>query len=277
MTEPDTVARALDASNAWNALGSVIEDAPLARFVRSDRFAGVPSANRVSHIRASSPRAIDQVLGEVGRAFPAGAAITFDVDHRTPPPFEARLALEGYRRRDSLLMLLEGPLRADASSCDIRPVADGATWRDWEELSIADNLGYPVRAGVAADHDDAAALTAIRRAKCPPVRYLLAYADGAPAGFFSAWEGIDGIGVTENLSVHEPFRRHGIATGLMRRCVEDARARGAGPIALTCNPDDWPKTWYARLGFKPIGMARIYARELPAPPTSNIEPPTSPA
>ena len=84
MTEPDTVARALDASNAWNALGSVIEDAPLARFVRSDRFAGVPSANRVSHIRASSPRAIDQVLGEVGRAFPAGAAITFDVDHRTP-------------------------------------------------------------------------------------------------------------------------------------------------------------------------------------------------
>ncbi|HEX5478688.1 MAG TPA: GNAT family N-acetyltransferase [Dehalococcoidia bacterium] len=253
MTEADTLAGALAAGNAWLELGCDVIDTPYARIVHSPSGVRQPFGF-VLGIRAGSPREIDALFAEVDRAL-AGCPITYRVAPQTPSPFEARLALEGWSCQPLLLMLLEGTLSGSPPPCDVRPVETDDTWRDWFVLN-AENR----------PEDDSVARS--RQHKCPPVRYWQAYVDDEPAGFFSAWEGIDGIGVTENLHVREQYRRGGVATALVHRCVEDARARGGGAITLGCNPDDWPKTWYARLGFRPIGMARIYTREAPTPPTA---------
>lgn len=257
---PSSAARALDACEAWNALGGVVRDGGSARFVDQPAFADVPGSQRVSHITASSPGEIDALLSEVSRA--AGAdSRTFAVDARTPPPFEARLLLDGLDHRDSLVMLLDGPLAGAPARCEVRLVESERDWQAWQTLSDADNRGYPVRPNVAADATQAARLSASRRAKCPPLRYFLAWTEGRPVGFFSSWQGVGGVGVVENLSVREPMRRRGVATALMHACVSDARRHGAGAVALTCNPLDWPKTWYARLGFRPVAVKRTYRLE----------------
>jgi GNAT superfamily N-acetyltransferase len=259
-TPHELIDRALDACSAWNALGSDGRDVERARFVRNASFSDVPGTNRVSHITASTPGEIRDLLALTERTFPDVSALTFEVDHRTPPPFEARLVVDGFAPHDSLVMLLEGDIRGRAPACDVRPIVSDADWRAWEALSTDNNTGYPVRPGVAADRAQAAALTASRRAKCPPLQYFVAYVDGTPAGFFSAWEGIDRVGVVENLFVREDMRSRGIAAALMRACVADARERGAGPVVLTCNPLDWPKTWYARIGFRPGALRRALVR-----------------
>ncbi len=261
MPEPradSLIDRALDACDAWNALGDDVQDIEYAQFVRNVRFGDVPSTNRVSHITASTPEEIAELLARAHRTFAGVSSLTFDIDHRTPPPFEARLVVDGFTARDSLVMLLEGELRGAAPACDVRPIAADDDWRAWEAMSTDDNIGYPVRPGAAAGRAEAAALTASRRSKCPPLRYVLARVDGAAAGFFSAWDGVAGVGVVENLSVREQMRGRGVATALMHACVNDARACGAGPIVLTCNPLDWPRTWYARLGFRPVALRRAY-------------------
>lgn len=252
MTEPDTLARALDAENAWLELGCDVIETPYARLVHGPRDVRQPFGFAVG-IRASAPQEIDALFAEVEREL-AGRRMTYRIDSRTPPQFEARLALEGWSGQSMLVMLLEDDLPGAPTVCDVRAVETDATWRDWFALN-------------AENRPDDDSVARSRQRKSPPVRYWQAYVDDEPAGFFSAWEGIDGIGVTENLHVSERYRQHRIATALMHRCVADARARGAGPITLGCNPDDWPKTWYARLGFRPIGTARIYTRETP-PPTA---------
>ena len=252
MTKTD-LARALDAGNAWLELGCDVIDTAHARIVRSPLDVAHPFGY-VLRITASAPDEIRAFFADVERELAGCERVDYRIDPSTPAPFEARLALEGYACQPLLLMLLEGELNGSVTEHDLRRVDTDDTWRDWFALNA-----------VNRPEDDSVARA--RRLKCPPLRYWQAYIDDHPAGFFSSWEGIDGIGVTENLHVLEAYRRRGIATALVHRCVADARARGAGAITLGCNPDDWPKRWYARLGFSPIGMARIYASPSPPPPS----------
>ena len=199
-TPHELIDRALDACSAWNALGCELRDVDHARFVRNTSFADVPGTNRVSHVAASTPGEIRDLLALAAATFAGVPSLTFEVDHRTPPPFEARLVVDGFAPHDSLVMLLEGELHGSAPACDVRPIAGADDWRAWEALSTDDNIGYPVRPGVAADHAEASASppAAARNARRSAISSLASTAQ--PAGFFSAWEGIDGVGVVENLS-----------------------------------------------------------------------------
>ncbi len=250
--------RALDVAQAWLALGADVFDADGARFVRDRRFPGLPGCNFVSHVTAASPAAIERLLERVGQEFAGLPFRQFQVDARTPPPFEARLVLDGYRREDALILVLDGPLRGDAPVHDVRPIADGDGWRAWEALNVIDWREYRERTAATEDLAHGAAVAASRRAKCPPVRYWLAYDGGTPAGFFSAWEGIGGAGIVENLYVRAECRRRGFATALVHACVADARARGAGPVVIVTDPADWPKRFYASLGFRPCAVKSAY-------------------
>ena len=74
-----------------------------------------------------------------------------------------------------------------------------------------------------------AQIVAAKRVKAPAVRYYLARADGVDCAFFSAWPGENGVGQVEDLFTRADFRGRGIGTALIAACVDDARARGAGP------------------------------------------------
>jgi predicted N-acetyltransferase YhbS len=94
------------------------------------------------------------------------------------------------------------------------------------------------------------------------VRYWLAYADGAPCGYFNAWEGTAGVGQVENLFVLKEARHRGLATALIHRCVTEARSRGAGSVVIVSDPTDTPKQMYAAMGFRPLAMQRSWVKTL---------------
>jgi hypothetical protein len=45
-------------------------------------------------------------------------------------------------------------------------------------------------------------------------------------------------------------------------CVADCRARGAGPVALTADPNDTPRRMYTALGFRVVARRREHLRTL---------------
>lgn len=259
----DLTRHALAINYANLALGHETFVADGATFVRDRALPIIYDANFVMDITAATPDEIDRLLARVEAEYPHARARTFRLTPHTPPAFEARLALDGYAREDSLVMLLDGELRGTAKPCDVRLAATDADWRAYAALKRADFLEHDTPLDDGVREQVAAGLAQANRGKCPPVRYWLAWADAEPRAFFNSWEGIDGVGQVEDLFVLPEWRRRGIATALMHHCVADARARGAGPIVIVCNPDDTPKNMYAAMGFRPLAVARLYRRPAP--------------
>ena len=188
------------------------------------------------------------------------ARLTFRVGPFNPPAFEARLLLDGFDRKDALLLILAGQLRRQIRHCDIRPIEKDEEWQSYTELKRLD-CGQDKVAGENGD-DGALArgFTASNRLKCPPVQYAFAYQDGRAVGHCSCWEGTAGVGQVEDLFVDRAYRRRGIGTALIHYCVEAVRARGAGPVVIVVDPKNSAKAMYAALGWRPVAVCREYGR-----------------
>jgi len=262
------IARAYQASQHWLALGHESIAVPHAQLVRDRGVPRIYDANFAANVRAESPGDIDAVLHEIERAFDG-----FNHRHvlwapETPPPFEARLVLDGWRQHNDLVTLvLEGDLQATAPPAVIRPAESDADWQTIEDLHWLDHQ-EEVAMGFHAPWDRTLTneLVASKRRKSPDVRYFLAHVDGIDCAFFSAWPGRNGLGIIEDLFTRLEFRGRGIATALIVACVDDARARGADSILVSARANDTPKHMYAAMGFRPLCVQRSYLKEL-APTT----------
>jgi GNAT superfamily N-acetyltransferase len=246
------------------ALGHEVFSAHGATFVRNRRIPNVWDANHVRDITASTPPEIDALIAYAATAFDGDSRI-FHTDVRTPPPFEARMQLDGYIRSEALVSVLEGDLLGPPPPpVDIRPCESDTDWQAYAALGLLDWIeGTPP--GEERDPAFSEHMTLANRLKYPPVRFWLAWADGEARGFLNSWEGIEGVGQVENLFVHAQWRKRGIATALLHHCVADARAQGAGPIVIVADPADTPKNIYARLGWRPIAVSRSYRRAVTSP------------
>ncbi len=261
----DLIARAIDVDQANLALGHEVWRTPYATFVRNLSYPIIYDANHATGVTASSPDEIEELLALAEREFEGCYHRRFEVDFRTPPAFVARLALEGYERDDALVMMLDGDLAGRPPEHDVRPVRTEADWADYAMLKELDWLDFTQRDSRPHEPEVGSALTAVNRAKQPPVQYWIACADGRPAAFFNSWEGIDGIGQVEDLFTHPDYRHRGLATALIHRCVADCRRKGAGPVIIAANPNDTPKRMYAAMGFRPIAILSHYTKRLARP------------
>lgn len=245
--------------NAANlALGHETLEAAGATFVRNDAFPAIRDANHVTAITASTADEIDALFARADAEFAHCPHRAFKADVTTPPRVEGRLLLDGYTREDALVSVLDGDLDGVAKPHDLRPIDDGGAWRAFELLQAADWRESRARRGETEQGDAAAAMAQTRRLKSPRVRYWLAFEEGQPAGYFSAWEGIAGVGQVEDLYVVPERRHRGLATALIHHCVADCRAHGAGPVVIVSDPTDTPKHMYAAMGFRPVAVVRNY-------------------
>lgn len=256
--------RALRVNQANLMLGHESFVADGAMFVRNTAFPRIYDANHMAHVTAGTPAEIERLLARAEREYAHCAHRQFHADHATPPMFEARLLLEGYTRSESLVMLLEGSLRAEPRPFDMRPIDDDAAWAAFASLAEHDWAEYRERTGMTGDASISAAMSRVRRAKSPPVRYWLGYIDGEPRGYFSSWEGTEGVGQVEDLFVHPDWRRRGLATALIGRCVRDCRERGAAAVVIVADPTDTPMRMYAAMGFRPVAVKREYRKLITA-------------
>lgn len=256
----ELAARVLRVNYALLALGHEVFEAEGATFVRDRRFARIYDANHVRDITASTPEEIDRLVARADREYAHCNHRRYNVDFRTPPAFEARLLLDGYTGDTALLMVLEGDLRVPAIEHYVRLVESEQDWQAVFDLKSLDWREYRDRQERPRDPEVGVVMARTVREKSPPVRYWAAWSDGAIRGYFSAWQGVDGVGQVEDLFVQREYRHRGLATALMHRCVADARAEGATAIAIICDPTDTPKQMYAKMGFRPVTSIREYRR-----------------
>jgi ribosomal protein S18 acetylase RimI-like enzyme len=267
----DLLLRAVNVNHQLLALGNETFEAAGAVFVRNTALPRVWDANHIARVTACTPDEIDALLARADQDFAFASHREYDIDPFTPPEFVARLAQDGYRADDALVMLLEGDLRGGRPKpFDIRPVETNADWEaygtllriDWQEDQR--DRREPEDASVADD------MLAARRAKSPAARYWLAWLDGIAVSYLLSWEGTEGVGQVEDLMTHPDYRHRGLATALIHHCVADARAHGAGPVVIVADPTDTPKQMYEALGFGPLCVKRNYLMRLDQPPAEPV-------
>jgi GNAT superfamily N-acetyltransferase len=261
MTDLSSLAVDVDAANFQ--LGNEVFSLPGGAFVRNRELPNIYDCNHVTAITARTPAEIDELLAAAEREFAHAAHRRFDLDHRTPPEFIARLLLDGgYERSDALVSVLEGDLIGAAPKWDIRPIESEAGWEALLALTTADFAEHQLRIGRPVEDDVAKRLWLSKKSKQPPVQYWLAYDGETVVGFMNSWEGVADVGQVEDLFTRPDYRKRGVATALIHHCVADCRAKGAGPVAIVADPTDTPKEIYARMGFRPVAVQSKYLKRL---------------
>jgi GNAT superfamily N-acetyltransferase len=205
-------------------------------------------------------------LADVDVAYSALGHRSFKVDPLTPPPFVARLVVEGYEPSVELQSILETSVDARARPVAIRPVAGDADWLSLAKLVRMDHLESARRRGVEC-WPQAITDQMVEQKKCkaPGVQFFLARVDGNDCAFFSSWPGVNGIGKVEDLFTVPSFRHRGIATALMVHAIADTRRRGAEAVLIGADVNDTPKLMYYRMGFRPLLLYSSYIKILARP------------
>lgn len=253
--------KALAVDEAYMALGNERLEGPDAVIVRNRETPNIWDANHVNRVTASTPEEIERLFEHVEREFEGFRHRRFHLDQTSPTEFEARLALNGYEKGETLVLLLEGELTGEAKPCEVRPVESAADWQAYESLYDLD--WHEFRAQLPGFTEETARqMMVARRTKSPPAAYWLACVDGQPRSYLASWGGVDGVGYVEDLFTHPEYRHRGLAAALIHHCVAQARSEGAGPIVICADPNDTPKSMYASLGFRPVAVKRNYLKRI---------------
>ena len=154
----------------------------------------------------------------------------------------------------------------------------GRGWRYYTLVTMAHRGGHaPLDSGErAVDEVDPAALRSARErslddgrrdaearrqivaftelvAAAMPMRPFVALGDRDEIGSFCTLFQRDGIGEVDEVTTLEQYRRRGLATAVVSSAVRASLDDGDTLTFLVADESDWPKGWYERLGFEPIG------------------------
>jgi ribosomal protein S18 acetylase RimI-like enzyme len=89
--------------------------------------------------------------------------------------------------------------------------------------------------------------------------FFAAHIAGEIAGACEVYVG-DGVGQIEDVNTLEERRGRGVARAVVLGAAEFARASGADLVFLDADADDWPRLFYGRLGFDPVGESWEFIR-----------------
>lgn len=245
---------------AYLALGHERVRGPGVYLVREPRAPAIYDANLLLDASADTPEAAQEALAFAEREMrPLGHRHAV-CGPETPAAFSAALAQAGHRPKPTLQLLLDGPLAGPAPApCEIRSVSGEPDWGRLHSLLRADHSEGARTSGPLAPEITAQMLLT-KRAKAPALRFFLASIRGRDVGFFSAWPGVDGVGIVEDLFVLPQARGRGVARALVHHAVGDARARGAERVLIGADPADTPRLFYAALGFRPVCLTWSWLR-----------------
>jgi ribosomal protein S18 acetylase RimI-like enzyme len=85
-----------------------------------------------------------------------------------------------------------------------------------------------------------------------PTRLLAAWGDGEIAAFCALFQE-HGLGQIDEVTTIQKYRRRGLGTAVVEAALQASLATGDELTFLVADEGDWPKDWYGRLGFEPIG------------------------
>ncbi|WP_055548765.1 GNAT family N-acetyltransferase [Streptomyces sp. NBRC 110028] len=171
------------------------------------------------------------------------------------------MTLAGYEHAVEVVMTHTGPVpepqRHDVMELDLGPAPYGPLWR---ALAAQQRRWMP-----DADEETVRQLVGRREARrdgAEVVSFLAAHEEN---GDVVAWadlylEPADGIAQIEEVAAAEPFRRRGHANAVLSGALHRAATAGCALRFLVADGEDWPRLWYARRGFVPVGRAHVFTR-----------------
>jgi N-acetylglutamate synthase-like GNAT family acetyltransferase len=260
MARPYDLQRAVDFRALFARRQSAeVRPVPGGFLVLNDRYARSHEHNQIHIDGPLDPAA----LPEAADAAMAGLA------HRRVTVYDDRLglacapsmALAGYEHDVELVMTHTGPVpdagRGKVEELDLGPDPYGPLWR---ALANQQRLWMP-----DADEETVRQLVgrrAARREGAEEVRFLAVHdEDGDVASWADLYlDPAEGIAQIEELATAEHARRHGYAEAVLSGALQRASAAGCALRFLVADAEDWPRLWYARRGFVPVGRAHVFAR-----------------
>ena len=224
--------------------------------------ADYPSSHEHNKALLTGPADARQVLEAVERAATDAALDHVRLDVITPgasdePTELTELAVaSGYERSRQLVMVLP------AGSAP-PPPHEAALVRElpWEQVRERVRAGWEqdLPAAPGRVHDE----LADRRhatARAVELRHLAALLEGSPVARADLYLGRDADGPVaqiESVVTDSEARGRGLARALVTTAVRLALGRGATLVFLVADADDWPREFYARLGFVPVATQPV--------------------
>src|SRR2546423_5362321 len=135
---------------------------------------------------------------------------------------------------------------------DSPPTARSAEEVDPPELRAARNRALDDGRRDAEARRQIVAFTELMAA-VGPTRLFAARGDRSEIGSFCALFQEDGVGQIDEVTTVEQYRRRGLARAVVQGALAASLESGAELTFLVADEGDWPKEWYERLGFEPIG------------------------
>lgn len=262
-----TVDLALTIAEAYRwqrRLGAAQIATPHCHIVADPAHPLVWDANHADEVTARTDAEIDAVFAAMDEHLAHAPDRVVHTDGFTPDAFLARLALEDFVERPvTIQMVLRGELTDRGAPIDLRPVRDDADWDALLKLVLADHAEGRRTSGVDVTPEVSAGLVAGYRAKSGAYHFHLAIRDGAPVAYGAFALAPNGAGMIEDLFTLQTARRRGVATGMIAVFADRLRAEGAHTVFLGALADEQPKHLYARLGFRPVSLARSWVRHGP--------------
>lgn len=262
----ETAKSIADAYGWQRGLGHSCVATPHCRIVANPAHPDVWDANHADRITARTPDEIEAVLAAMDHHLPHTSWRVAHTDGFTPDPFLARLAFEGFEERPVILqMALQGDVTDRGADIAMRPVATDADWDLLQHLVILDQAEGRKTGDLALSRAFAASWVAANRAKGADYPYCLVMRDGEAVAYGACAVAPNGVGMIDDLFTLPFARRTGIATGLIAAFVDRLRAAGCETIFLGALATEPPRRLYARLGFRPVALARSWVRDTRVP------------
>lgn len=171
------------------------------------------------------------------------------------------LGRAGYRHATEVVMVHTGPVPpepgAEVVERDLGPDPYGPLRR----ALTAQQRRWMPDADEETVHDLVDRRTA-RREGADEVLFLAVHDD---IGEVASWADLymapaDAIAQIDEVVTADPYVRRGYADAILAGAVRRAAAAGCGLRFLMADQDDWPRHWYARRGFTPIGRSHVFTR-----------------
>jgi GNAT superfamily N-acetyltransferase len=261
----DRVARLIAETYRWQRrLGANVIATPHCCIVASPAHPEVWDVNHADGVSAETDEETEAVFAAMDRHLAHTPWRVVHTDCLTPDAFLARLALDFDERFVAIQMALEGDLAERGAPVTLRPVTDDADFDALLRLVMANHAERQEIDGLRLPPEFSAAMVDVYRAKRHAYRFHLAIKEGVPIAYGGRAAAPNGVGMIEDLFTLPSERRRGVITGVIAAFADELRAEGCRTIFLGALANDRPKRLYARLGFRPVTLARTWTRKLPA-------------
>jgi GNAT superfamily N-acetyltransferase len=262
---PADLTRTIAEAYRWQRrLGGTQIAAPHCHIVADPAHPDVWDSNHADEVTAQTAGEIDGVFQAMNEHLAHTRWRVVHTDAFTPDAFLARLALDDFEERPvTIQMALDGEVADRGGAIALRAVEGDADWDALHRLVLADHAEGRRTSGLDIAPQVSAGMVAGYRAKAPTYRFHLAMLDGDPVAYGAHAASPNGAGIIEDLFTLPSARRNGIATAMIAAFTDRLRDAGCRTIFLGALVGEQAKHLYARLGFRPITLARSWTRERP--------------